>query len=104
MKKIKVKAFLKSFRRSLLEACVRTGVDKKVIHRGSGDQKRSYIQVTTTDICDDNFTTPTEQAAKQSAIEKKRKALQKKQAQRGKEWRRDKDRQKKALASPLRTP
>ncbi len=88
----------------LREECVRTGVDKKVIHRGQGDQKRSYIQITTVSLCDDDIQTPTEKAAKQSALKKKQKAAIKKQAQRGKEWARDKDRQKKQLASPDRVP
>jgi hypothetical protein len=84
----------------LREACVKTGVDKKVVHRGQGDQKRSYIQITTVSLCDDDIQTPTEKAAKKSALKKKQKAAIKKQAQRGKEWAEDKDRQKAALARP----
>ena len=84
----------------LEEGCVRTAIDKSVVHRGSGDLKRSYVQIKTTELCDDDIQTPTEKAAKQSALEKKRKAVHKKQTQRGKEWRKDKDKQKQMLARP----
>ena len=88
------------FQDVLRERCMTTQVDRQIVHKGSGAQKKSYIQVKITKLCDDAVTTPTERAEKDKEIERKKKALQKKQAQRGKEWRRDKDKQKKQLSRP----
>ena len=88
------------FQEVLREKCLTTGQDKEIVHRGSGNQKRSYKQITTKQLCDDNITTPTEQAAHKAETERKRKALKKKQETRAKAWRKDKDKQKKSLSRP----
>ena len=84
----------------LREKCMTTQVDRQIVHKGSGNQKRSYIQVKTTQLCDDAVTTPTEQAAHRAETERKKKELRKKQAQRGKEWRREKEKAKQKAIRP----
>jgi hypothetical protein len=84
----------------LREKCMTTQVDRQIVHKGSGNQKRSYIQVKTTQLCDDAVTTPTEQSQQRAETERKKKELKKKQAQRGKEWRREKNKQKEKMIRP----
>jgi len=84
----------------LEEKCITTQVDKQIVHRGSGNQKRSYIQVKTTSLCDDNITSPTERAAREAETERKNKEIKKKQEQRAKEWRREKEKAKQKAIRP----
>ena len=88
------------FQDVLRERCMTTQVDRQIVHKGSGAQKKSYIQVKITKLCDDAVTTPTEQSQQRAETERKKKELKKKQAQRGKEWRREKNKQKEKMIRP----
>ena len=87
----------------LKEKCMTTQVDRQIVHKGSGNQKRSYIQVKTTQLCDDAVTTPTEQSQHRAEAERKKKALQKKQEKRAKDWAKEKNKQKEKLTRPDKT-
>lgn len=84
----------------LLEKCITTAIDRSIVHKGSGPQKRSYIQVKTTQLCDDQIQTPDEQAEIRKKRELEKKARQKKAETSRKKWRQEKERAKQSAIRP----
>ena len=84
----------------VLEKCIKTAIDRSIVHKGSGPQKRSYIQVKTTQLCDDEIQTPDEQAEIRKKQELEKKARQKKAEASRKKWRKEKDRAKQSAIRP----
>tara|TARA_R110002020_G_scaffold398821_1_gene608729 strand:+ start:678 stop:995 length:318 start_codon:yes stop_codon:yes gene_type:complete len=84
----------------VLEKCIKTAIDRSITHKGSGPEKRSYIQVKTTQLCDDEIQTPEEQAEIRKKRELEKKARRKKAESSRKKWRQEKDRAKQSAIRP----
>ena len=103
MDEFNIKSLLEKFREFLEEGCYTQAVDKSIKHVGSGAQKKSMIQVKTTQLCDDAVSTPQEQAARQKEIERKKAETKKKQATRARQRRKEIEKTKQSAVRPDKT-
>ena len=84
----------------LKEKCFINQIDRSIVHKGSGVNRKSYIQVKTVKLCDDNITTPEERADIRKKQEQDKKKKQKEIETARRKWRQEKDKLKYRMARP----